>query len=282
MSRPLALLSALPLCGCLTQDLDPSWLLDRTRVLAVAAEPAEPAPGDTVTFTSLVVDPEQEPLVLWVGCVLESSNSYGCVPDEEGFLGIEPLLPPSLAVPETLLDDLEEDRRVEGKNYILTLSALAEDTDLSDPESITEDSVLEVAYKRMPVSESATPNHNPVFDRLILDDAFDVHPGDTVVVSQGQTYDLDPRLTAESIEDYVYVNNDGEAEDRVEEPYFTFYVTDGSLLPSYSLYDAETDSTTTTEWTAPVAPDSPEVTLWIVARDRRGGMAWTRVDFVVE
>ena len=46
---PLALL-LLP--GCLTQSLSPAWLVDRTRRLAVRAEPTEPRPGDLVTFTS--------------------------------------------------------------------------------------------------------------------------------------------------------------------------------------------------------------------------------------
>ncbi|MCB9745864.1 MAG: hypothetical protein H6741_11170 [Alphaproteobacteria bacterium] len=276
------------LTGCLTQSLSPSWFLDRTRILAVAAEPAEPAPGDTVSFQSLVFDPDQDPLVLWAGCVLEDSDSFGCDEEDAGLLGFEPLFPPSLSVPEDLLADLTPEEQLEGKNYILTLSALAEDVDISDPESITEDDILEVAYKRLPVSTAEAPNHNPgLTGRVLVDDELWVNPSDTLVVLHGQSYDIDPELTEDAVETYAYVNSDGVEEQRVEEPYFTFYATDGTMVEPFTLYaeddgDPDTPSHSAATWTAPVDPVSPEVTLWIVVRDRRGGMAWSSVQVLVE
>ena len=139
------------LSGCLTQSLSPAWYIDRTRLLAVRAEPAEPRPGDLVTFTSLAVDPAQDLLIVWTGCVLESSSSYGCDttdPEALSVLGVEPLLPPSLQVPADLLDDLPAEDRAEGKNYILTLSALPGDTDLSALEELDQDDLLELGFKR--------------------------------------------------------------------------------------------------------------------------------------
>ena len=79
---PFALLM---LSGCLTQSLSPAWFIDRTRLLAVRAEPAEPRPGDLVTFTSLAVDPAQDLLIVWTGCVLAlrapsaATSSTGCL-----------------------------------------------------------------------------------------------------------------------------------------------------------------------------------------------------------
>lgn len=271
------LLLSLLLGGCTTQPLTPSWLLDRTRILAVAADPAEPRPGDTVTFRSLAYDPDQELLIVWVGCVLEVSNEYGCVPDESGFLGAEPIFPPSLTVPSDLLDDLDPTLRAEGKNYMLTLSALPSDTDLSDPEALSEDDVLELAYKRLPVSESVTPNHNPTIETLRVDGELTVARGDTLVVQRGQTYELEPILSEDSVETYAYVDEDGVEESRTEEPYFTNYATDGQMIEPFTLYPYAAFG-----WTAPVDPVSADLTLLIVARDRRGGMDWFTLPVVVE
>lgn len=265
---PLLLLLPL-LSGCTTQALSPSWLLDRTRILGVRAEPAEARPGDVVSLASLTYDPDQDLLVVWAGCVLEVSNDYGCLPDESGFLGAEPIFPPTLSVPTDILDDLDAAARENGKNYILTLSALPGDTDLSNPDQLSEDDILEIGYKRLPVSESALPNHNPTITSLMVDGDVPVEPGDTLVVQRGQTYDIEPILSDDSVEAYTYVDSDGVAEDRFEEPYFTNYATDGQMVEPFTLYPYSAFS-----WTAPVDPVSADLTIIVVARDRRGGMGW--------
>lgn len=266
---PFALLM---LSGCLTQSLSPAWFIDRTRLLAVRAEPAEPRPGDLVTFTSLAVDPAQDLLIVWTGCVLESSSSFGCDttdPDAISLLGVEPLLPPSLQVPADLLDDLPEEDRDEGKNYFLTLSALPGDTDLSAIEELDQDDLLELGIKRLPVSESTTANHNPEIRQLLIDGVIEVLPGGVLTVQRGQTYSIEPILNEDAIEAYEYVTSDGVTEPRVEEPYFTFYATDGSYVVDYSLYPYGA-----VDWTAPVDPLGDTLTIWSVVRDRRGGMGW--------
>jgi hypothetical protein len=274
---PFALLL---LSGCLTQTLSPSWFVDRTRLLAVRAEPAEPRPGDLVSFTSLAVDPAQDLLIVWTGCVLESSSSFGCDttdPDAISLLGVEPLLPPSLQVPVDLLDDLAEEDRAEGKNYFLTLSALPGDTDLGAIEELDQDDLLELGIKRLPVSESAQPNTNPDIPHLRIDDLIDVKPGDVLTVQRGQTYSIEPILSDDAIDEYDFVTSDGVTEARVEEPYFTFYATDGSYEVNYSLYP-----NSAVDWTAPVDPLSDTLTIWSVVRDRRGGMGWFTLTVEVE
>ena len=42
------------LLACSRIEVSESWQIDRLRILAIAAEPAEPRPGDTVRFRSLV------------------------------------------------------------------------------------------------------------------------------------------------------------------------------------------------------------------------------------
>jgi hypothetical protein len=260
--------------------LSPAWYIDRTRLLAVRAEPAEPRPGDLVTFTSLAVDPVQDLLIVWTGCVLESSSSYGCDttdPEALSVLGVEPLLPPSLQVPADLLDDLPAEDRAEGKNYILTLSALPGDTDLSALEELDQDDLLELGFKRLPVAEGATPNHNPDISHLLIDGAIEVRPGGVLTVQRGQVYSIEPILSDDAIEDYEYINSDGVTETRTEEPYFTFYATDGAYEFNFSLYPYSA-----VDWTAPVDPLADTLTIWAVVRDRRGGMGWFSLNVEVE
>jgi len=296
------------LMGCVGNELSRAWLVDRTRILGVQAEPAEAAPGDRVEFRSLSVDPAAGGIstVSWLGCLIEdSSDSYGCSPDFErieellaidvdslppqqqlqwfqdlqaaGVLGFEPDLPPSLNVPEDLLDDLSEEKKLEGKNYILTITALPEGLELEDPEALTDEAVGEVALKRLPVSVAETPNHNPVITAVLLENEHELLDGDTLTLSHGQTYLFEPLLSEDSIEDYVYINSDGEREERTEEPYFSFYLTGGSFDQSIALHPF-----LDFEWTAPVDPPEDPVQMWMVVRDRRGGMAWSSLTIVVE
>ena len=298
----------LTLLGCEVNQLSQPFLVDRTRILGVQAEPAEPAPGDRVVFSSLSVDPAAGGVsaVTWLGCLIEDSSSIGCSPDfdaiEEllavdvdslppqeqlawfqdlqaaGFLGVEPDFPPSMTVPEDLLDGLTEDEQLEGKNYVLTISALPIGLDeLEQTEDITDETIGEIGMKRLPVSLGTTPNHNPVVTRMMIDEEYELLDGDTLTVTHGQTYTIEPILSDDSIEDYVFLNKEGELEDRTEEPYFTFFTTHGSFDNPYGL-----SPFFETSWTAPVdVPDAP-VTVWMVIRDRRGGMAWSTLHVVVE
>jgi hypothetical protein len=275
----------LALIACTTSELSESWEIDRLRVLAVAAEPAEPRPGDTVTFTSLVVSPDLElAATVWFAC-LTGGDDYGCNIDpalledldptgdpedleallEAGLIGAEPYLPPVWTVPETALDGLDTAARLEGVTAIVNVTAIP---DLPAP---TEDN-LELAYKRVPISEATTPNHNPVITALRVDGVV-VEPGTTVSLDRGQPYTLEVELSGDSIETYSYVNQDGVTEERVEEPYFTWYTRAGSFDRTFDLWPY-TD-------VVHYAPDSPQdgvAGIWVVVRDRRGGMAWSTLD----
>ena len=87
-----------------------SWQIDRMRILAVAPEPPEAHPGDTVQFRALIVSPNQPvDCSAWLGCSADSG--FGCgfsgdigdtaAPDtgsadpSTAFLGIDPYFPPS-------------------------------------------------------------------------------------------------------------------------------------------------------------------------------------------
>lgn len=300
---------ALPLLmmGCEINQLARPTLVDRARILGVASEPAEPAPGDRVSLSSLAVDPEQGiGAVSWFGCVLEESSGFGCTLDTErleelfavdvesltleeqaawfeevqaaGFLGVEPDLPPSFTVPADLLDDLSETEAIEGKNYLFTLSAIPGEGSLDSLDLDAQgETKAESGLKRMPVSNNPNPNTNPVVESMVLDGQFDVQDQDTLTLQAGQSYSFVMTLSESSVEDYTYVNSDGETEDRVEEPFVSFYATSGNFYQEISLYPY-----LEAEWTAPVDPDTPEHTLWFVVRDRRGGMTWMTLNLMIE
>ena len=286
---------ALPLAGCAAETLSQSWQLDRLRVLAIQAEPAEPRPGDTVTFRSLVYTPEGLELEgsIWFACLPQDATDFGCELDptivdslsgtdfedlspeelaalyaqaqEAGLIGFEPLLPPSWVAPEAALDGLEGNDRLEGRSAIINVSAL--------PVGAEDDGDIEVVYKRVPVSEATTPNHNPVLMGFLVD-GVEVASGDRVSLSRGSTHELEPLLSDDSIETYDYLGSDGQTEERSEEPYFDWYVEDGSFLQNFSLFPYSS-----TEWTP---GDAAEVELKVVIRDRRGGMDWGELTLVME
>lgn len=287
--------AALALASCTTSDLTPGWKLDRMRILAVQAEPAEPSPGDTVSFSSLVYTPPGMELegVLWIGCLLSDAGDFGCELDTEaldafssadfenmstdelaelyeaavaaGLIGFEPALPPSWTAPEEALEGLEGDALLEGRSALVNLTAF--------PADAQDDSDVEIAYKRVPVSLSETPNSNPVMSGLLIN-GLQVESGDTFVGKIGFEYELEPIFTEASVETYDYINSAGETEERVEEPYFTWYTEDGSFDQEFSLYPYSS-----VVWT-PGAAESNK--LMVVMRDRRGGMAWVEIDMVLD
>ena len=142
--RPFFL--AFLLTGCNALDMAQTWQLDRIRILGAQAQPAEPRPGDQVAFTSLVFTPANQSLesVIWFACLPDGATSFGCSLDEDlldsfenqpdtpeeqlelfqslqeaGFAGIEPDLPLGWTVPDTALDALSEEEKIEAETRLL-------------------------------------------------------------------------------------------------------------------------------------------------------------------
>ncbi len=271
------------LLSCAADDLSQSWQIDRLRVLAVAAEPAEPRPGDVVTFTSLIVSPVV-PLAgsAWFACSADLSSDYGCEVDpaliegaesgevdpatlaEAGLIGFLPYLAPSWAVPEDYLDALDDDAKLEGTFGMLYILAVPEQETVDEGD-------IEIAYKRVPVSLALTPNHNPVVTGMRIG-GYSVPAGGTIRLEPGKTYSLDYEMADGSVEPYSYRNSSGIDEEREEEPYATFYLQEGEFDQAYAIWPY-----TAVEFTAPTEPTLATQSLWVVVRDRRGGMGWASV-----
>ncbi len=285
---PLLLLSA-----CSPIALSQEWELDRLRLLAIRAEPAEPRPGDTVTFTSLAHIPveasgETPWTSVWIACLLGSGD--GCTldpallerlegadtlsPEEQamlfaalqaaGFIGFEPVLSPAWPVPADALEGLTEAETLEG------LSATVQVTLATEGDT-------ELVLRAIPVSLAATPNTNPDVAALTLDDAPVVDP---VTVDD----DTDVTLVANvaALEEYTYVTTEGVTETRTEELEWRWY-TDGGTLASEDgelIPEAEDTLESTVTWHTPDAPGDYRV--HAVVLDARGGMGWWSQTLSVE
>lgn len=296
-----ALAAFILLSGCDSLGLSQAFQIDRLRVLAIAAEPAEPQPGDTVSFRSLVVSPTATVgLTTWFTC--SAADAYGCAPDEEllssltgdtsdmtpeelaalyaqlqeaGLIGVQPYFEPSWTVPDDYLDALTDDQKLEGTTAIVTVSAIPTlEGDSGTLDTAVEN--VEVAYKRVPVSLATTPNHNPLITGLNVD-GIAITPGATLTLTRGQTYTIECALADGAIETYTFVNETGGTEERTEEPYFAWYLQEGGFDQSNTLWPYHA-----VEYTVAAEPTMSEQSLWVVVRDRRGGMAWIEQKLILE
>jgi hypothetical protein len=293
--------------SCSATDMSANWQLDRLRLLAVRAEVdadpdlvlgtrAEPRPGETVLFSSLKYIPEDTTVdsTIWSACIPDFAYGFGCEIDNDaieeafgglnddssyqdileafeaarnaGLIGFEPDWAPEWTVPSDALDSLSEAEAKEGVNAFINIVLSSSTTNSSENTELT--------YKRMPVSDATTPNHNPdIADFVIAGVALDGAVGFNA--RTGSTYTIEPVLSDGHVETYEFLNGDGELEWRTEEPYFTWFTETGS---SKSDNRATFDSPeslhpySSVEWTAPSV--AGEILLHTVVRDRRGGMGW--------
>lgn len=273
------------LMGCEQPDFAREWQLDRLRLLAVAAEPAEPRPGDRVSFRSLVYAPDElEWSAVWVACV--DGDTEGCTLDEAllerlahadelgdaellallgelqaaGFVGIEPGLMLGWLAPEDALEGLDPEARLEGRSATVTVNLATEDD-------------AELVLKSIPVSEATTPNTNPELGSFTLAGA-EVQPDATVAVGTLTQVDVVATLAGE-LESYVYVTTAGVTETRTEVLEFRWYTSGGTLEAvdeGFRIGDDETATRSERRWTSPETPG--DYRLDVVVLDGRGGMGW--------
>jgi hypothetical protein len=294
------LLAALPACEA--ETLAQEWQLDRLRILAARATPAEPQPGEPTALEALVYTPAGVQLagVLWFACLPQGSDDFGCTVDPElleglqgldpataspeelqealaaaqeaGFVGFDPFLPPVWVPPLDALDGLSEAEAQEGVSALVNITALPPDGEDVD--------AVELAFKRVPVSRALTPNQNPDVTAIEVDGTSTAEglglPEAPIPVEAGREIVLNTVISDGSVETYTYTSSSGATEERQEEPYFAWYAEGGEFYQTISLYPY-----TEVRWTAPEKPGWTGL-LAVVMRDRRGGMAWRTVHVVVE
>lgn len=285
MTRTSLLLAALLLAaGCNDSDFEKQSELKRVRVLAIKAEPAELAfagnnnPPQPVTFSALGFSPTGAPLsVTYALC--RPGNPYDAAFECPGKDG--------LALPNGRLDLL--DPAVQA-----TLAALAEAIGgAADAGSVDVEAALRVGIplvvgyeatdgsgtpeglergtRRITLRQTAQPNANPVIEDILVEQSED-NGGAPVAAPLPSATELvlRPRLAAGSLEQYT--GADGGTV--TEQPFYSWYATgDGEIqqLRSQEPTDGRPGEPTV-EYVTPASPQ--RVTLYVVARDERGGEGW--------
>ncbi len=285
----------LTLLGCQSIDLADEWDLDRLRLLAVRAEPAEPRPGDAVTFTSLAYVPGGAPWsAIWFACVagselgcsfdpsvLEGLDDMGSLTPEEqaelfatlaaaGLIGVEPGLPPSWVVPADALAGLTEAEALEGTSATVQVTLTT-----ATPE---DEGDTELVLRRVPISLAPTPNQNPDVEVFEVEGNA-LAAGEALRVDAGRSYDLKATL-AGALEEYAYVTTEGVEETRTEELEWRWYTDVGTLGGGIPSFEEDEPESGTVTWNTP--NDAGAGVLHAVVLDGRGGMGWWSVAVTVE
>ncbi len=139
--------------------------------------------------------------------------------------------------------------------------------------------------------QELAPNVNPTLSGLLLhtaeegrDAGFPV--GQVTFVDPEAEVTLRPVLDEQSVEDYLYIDRDDETQCRAETPYFA-WLTNGPGLDKSNTFIADAEDLDEVVGRAKVNSlvlparddfDLP-VDLWVVVRDRRGGVDWARWSF---
>ncbi len=112
------------------------------------------------------------------------------------------------------------------------------------------------------------------------------HLGPVTFVDPGTSLVLRPRVPPGTAEEYLYITTDLETECRRETPWYAWLSNAGGLDRDYTFTADEEDldevagRPKVNHLTLPPAEEFPEVlTLWLVVRDRRGGLDWEELKF---
>lgn len=256
MKRLVAALLIGACCAACAPDFVDPRLVNYLRVLSVRSEPPEVAPGGTLSLDALVGDPlgDGRPVSFaWAVCIpdpilgLSSCDESNAQP-----VGFTPEV--DFTVPADALDGLSPEEQDRGIDVfvLLVVSAGGEQ---------------DQALKRVRVSTTDTPNHNPAFYTFTINDSLD----DVVNVQIGHEVDLVGTPTQGSIEMY----EDAALGIQPEQMRFNWFMTTGRLGNIISFGDDDGVGRTT------FTPTSDEgSTVWVVLRDQRGGTAWVQRDVV--
>jgi hypothetical protein len=227
-----------------------------------------------------------------MACLPEDEHTDACegssdIPENvddlegSGIIGLEPLFAPNWTVPDTALDGLDTSVRNEGLNVFVNIMAYPEaqmeaieETSGGENEKDIDTKLIEIAYKRQPISEAEAPNHNPDIIDFVVSGS-PIHGSRGFTARQGKIYIIEPVLAPGHIETYTYTKRDGTTEYRTEEPFFSWYTENGAAKEDDRAVFDQPDTLypyTSVKWTAPKSRG--QVTLHVVVRDRRGGMGW--------
>jgi hypothetical protein len=273
------------LCGCGSIPGSPEWLVDRQRVLAVAAEPPEVMPGQPATFRALYAGPQGEvdaSFAQWDPCTAPlpltetGAVAAACVSDP-GVAATGSAVQLATAsdacsrfgpIPSPESQRAREPDATGGyyqpMRVALTGAIAFDEERLRCPLA---QASFQVAQQ---YEQTYALNHNPVIELLAAS-------APLASVPAGAEVALSLSWTADSVETFpLFDPVSFTLVDQQETMSVSWFATSGTLR------DARTGgsgTSTSTVWTAPRTAGT--VYLWAVLRDSRGGAAWTSATAIV-
>ena len=211
------------------RDLSEAWQVDRTRILAVRAEPPEIAPGEATQMQALIAtafDEQPELNLIWLAC--EDGGDFELAATDLGALDLDNPDPVALAgggihrirawLPSKLRREPGRPRRFARRRApgrcqradpALRVSQRgpggghAEEIDFNE---------IEVGFKRVVVSEATTPNNNPRIAGFTVDGHRSCRrwfpPSSCPTANSTTSAWFSTMIWA--IEEYLFVNSEGE------------------------------------------------------------------------
>ena len=284
-----ALLLALLLPACTPDFEDTPWRVDETRVLAIASAPAEARPGDALSLSALVVDPDGVRTVApqWNVCTRPRTSAERTAVTEACLRGdalqavsAATTMPPDACArfgPNTppTEGDAPPQRPADpdaSGGYFLPIATTVDDTLTFGAARIRCDlpgvtrAIFEAYEARYVLNEAP---HDLVFT---------VEPQ----VEAGEQVDLQVELPASAAEPYVrYDAGPGVLVDEREWIRVQWFVTDGTVDRGQQLLTPTDDAVLNAHavWQAPSA--STTVHAWAVVTDARGGVSWAEASIEV-
>lgn len=279
MRAPVLLCLALSVTAC-GPDFELQQEIRRVRVLAIKAEPSEltlnpdaPALPPPIQFTALAVAPDERTVRVELALCKPGnaySNDLQC-PGPDG----APLPEGSLSLTDPNVQQiLQETANAGGGGGSLDFNdpqvraALEKGVPLFVGYHATDDSDTpegqELGVRQLTLRLTATPNQNPRMEDILLDDAplAEPLPLDTELV-------LRPKLAEGSLETY-----DAPDGPRTEQVFYSWFATgDGKVKELRSLEPVDgKPGEPTIHYVTP--KEAQRVTIYVVARDGRGGVDW--------
>jgi hypothetical protein len=286
------------LAGC-GADFEPAARLSKLRVLALQAEPVNPAEGQSTTLTPLVYSPSDGALSFaWSWCPLlgQADDGYTCpvsyaevsamvagagvtTPLPSFDLGSNPTAtwsnPFPASVLATLCADGFNDTKLDCRHGFPVRVFV----------NITQGSSTQVATTvlRLPLIDNATSNANPAVGALraelvagdmVLDDA------GSVVLPRIKDSVLRVAMEESAAETYVEADGAGGPGDRRETLLFSWFSELGDIDASRTLFIDGADTLADSSRNK-LRPPASRVDgrgtskIFVVVRDDRGGVAWT-------
>lgn len=291
--RRLAVLVALGLGACTPRFEDAPWRVEQTRVLGIAAEPAEARPGEVVQLSALVASPDGTVTAApsWSVCTRPRTAAERTAVTQRCLEGdaLEPagaswsVLSDACArfgpnVPPTEDDGVPQrpsDPDASGGYFVPMRAEVADASSFGalrircDLPGVTR-AIFEAYEDRYAL------NRNPEIESIVLRDP-DARPlGDApVAVAAGAWVDLQVVAGQTAAEAYVrYDAGGGVLVDEREWLRFEFFVTGGELERGQVIVSPGDDpgEPVVVSWLAPA--EEGVVSGWVVVTDARGGASW--------